>query len=322
MCLCNHRDYKNCDLYKEDDETYDGWDEDILNAEWDESDLNEWGVDLELNESTEEIIEDDAPEPELDKPAKAKLGQIYQLGEHRLMCGDATDAQMMKSLMNGQLADIAFTSPPYNAGQTATEASMGKKSKYENDSDNKSQEEYRQFLDNYLRICFNNAKYTFMNVQSLANNKKALIGVMYDNMEMFADTIIWDKQNAQPAMANNVLNSRFEYVHCFSNDATRAIGCVDFRGTLDNVLSLQAQHKNEFSDIHNATFPMDFAVWFVKNFAKESVLDSFGGTGTTLIACEQLGRKCYMMELDPHYVDVIIERWEKLTGKKAELVAE
>lgn len=295
------------------------WDWDELANTWDAARLTEWGVQMPdwASEAESEIIEDEAPEPETDKPAKSKLGEIYQLGDHRLMVGDATSQRDVQLLMNGVVADIAFSSPPYNAGQTATETAMGKKSKYENDDDNKSQEEYRQFLDAYLRICFEHARYTFINVQSLANNKKALIGVMYDNMDFFADTIIWDKQNAQPAMANNVLNSRFEYVHCFSKNATRSIGCLDFRGTLDNVLSMPSQRKNEFSDIHNATFSTDFAAWFVKNFAKDSVLDSFGGTGTTLIACEKLNRKCYMMELDPHYADVIIERWEKFTGEKA-----
>lgn len=75
--------------------------------------------------------------------------------------------------------------------------------------------------------------------------------------------------------------------------------------------------KNEYSDIHNATFSVEFASHFIRNFAKESVLDQFGGTGTTLIACEQLDRICYMMELDEKYVDVIIDRWEKYTGRKA-----
>lgn len=274
--------------------------------------ISDWDSQVE-----QEIEEDEAPEVDESEPAKSELGKVYHLGEHRLMCGDSTDAGSVAILMNGQKADIAFTSPPYNAGHTATETSMGKTSKYENDDDNKSQEEYRLFLDKYLAICFDNAEYTFMNIQSLSNNKYALIGVLYDNLNYFADTIIWDKVNAQPAMAHNVLNSRFEYVHCFSESATRAIGCIDFRGTLDNVIALPPQRNNEFAEVHNATFSIDFAAWFVKNFAKESVLDSFGGTGTTLIACEQLGRKCYMMELDPKYCDVIRKRyWKFVNGSE------
>ena len=288
------------------------WDKENIAEYFEPEETEAWGLDIDWDEDTE-VEEDEAPEVDESEPPKSELGKVYQLGEHRLMCGDSTDAGNVAILMDGNMADIAFTSPPYNAGMTATESAMGKTSKYENNSDDKSEEEYRQFLDNYLAVCFDNAKYTFMDIQSLSNNKRALIGVMYDNMDYFADTIIWDKINAQPAMANNVLNSRFEYVHCFSESATRAIGCIDFRGTIDNVLALPPQRNNEFAEIHNATFSLDFAVWFVKNFAKESVLDSFGGTGTTLIACEQLGRKCYMMELDPKYCDVIRKRWWKFT---------
>ena len=292
------------------------WNKDNIGEFFTPEDTEKWGIDLDW-EKEQEIQEDEAPKVNEIEPAKSELGKVYQLGEHRLMCGDSTDAGSVAILMNGQKADIAFTSPPYNAGHTATETSMGKTSKYENDDDNKSQEEYRLFLDKYLAICFDNAEYTFMNIQSLSNNKKALIGVLYDNLNYFADTIIWDKVNAQPVMAHNVLNSRFEYVHCFSESATRAIGCIDFRGTLDNVIAFPPQRNNEFAEVHNATFSLDFAAWFVKNFAKESVLDSFGGTGSTLIACEQLGRKCYMMELDPKYCDVIRKRyWKFKTGSE------
>lgn len=135
---------------------------------------------------------------------------------------------------------------------------------------------------------------TIVNVQSIANNKTALIDYLHDLKEYYADTIIWDKINGQPAMANNVLNSVFEYVHCFSHKHNRAIGCKEFRGTLDNIVHIGKQTKNEYSKIHNATFPMKFAEFFVGNFSRASVLDLFGGTGTTLIACEQLNRKAYL----------------------------
>lgn len=294
------------------------WDKDLIKSE-----SEKWGFDVEdwlgndWPTEPEEVVEDEAPEVNESKPAKSELGKVYQLGKHRLMCGSSTDSNAVATLMDGSIVDIAFTSPPYNAGHTATESAMGKQSKYENDDDNKSQEDYRQFLDNYLSICYEYADYIFMNVQSLSNNKRALVGVMYDNLDKYADTIIWDKMNAQPAMAHNVLNSRFEYIHCFSDKCSRAIGSIDFRGTIDNIIALPPQRSNEFAEVHNATFTLAFASWFIKNFAKESVLDSFGGTGSTLIACEQLGRKCYMMELDPKYCDVIRKRyWKFVTGSE------
>lgn len=293
------------------------WDMDELANSWSELPLDDWGIGVEWDTSEQDVVEDEAPEVDDNEPADSVEGGVYQLGRHRLMCGDSTDAGNVAILMDGQKADIAFTSPPYNAGHTATESAMGKVSKYENDNDNKSQEDYRQFLDNYLSICYDFADYTFMNIQSLSNNKRALIGVMYDNIDRYADTIIWDKINAQPAMAHKVLNSRFEFIHCFSEKGTRAIGSIDYRGTIDNIVALPPQRSNEYAEVHNATFTIDFASWFIRNFAKDSVLDSFGGTGTTLIACEQLGRKCFMMELDPKYCDVIRKRYWKLkTGSE------
>ena len=271
-----------------------------------------------LDEETEEteVVEDEVPEK---VETICKKGDIWQLGEHRLMCGDSTNADDVAKLMNGEKADIAFTSPPYNAGQTPSELTMKKKSKYQNDEDNKSSDEYCNFLTSFTTNSLVAAQYSFVNIQSLTNNKISLIDYLFKMKDFYADTIIWDKIHGQPAMAENVLNSVFEYVHVFSTKANRAIGTKSFRGTIDNIVHISKQNNNEYSKIHNATFPIDFAAFFIKNFANNSVVDLFGGVGTTLIACEQLNRKCFMMELDPHYCDVIIARWEKLTNKKATL---
>ncbi len=308
-----------------------GWDMDVLKVELEE--LKEINFDIDLTgfnsdelsdifgEEELEAVEDDY-EVELPEEPKTKLGDIYQLGRHRLMCGDSTDKATVEKLMNGNKADIAFSSPPYNAGTTATETAMGKTTKYNGNDDNKTEADYIAFLNSYIECAIEHCEYVFMNVQSISNNKIALIDVLYHNKDIYADTIIWDKIHGQPAMAENVMNSVFEYVHIFSKKANRAIGTIQFRGTVDNILHLQSQRKNEYSDIHNATFSVEFASHFIRNFAKESVLDQFGGTGTTLIACEQLNRTCYMMELDCRYVDVIIDRWEQFTGEKAVLLNE
>ena len=299
---------------------FSDWDLDLLNNELSEIaeiDMGDFGFDLSENEEETEVVEDEVPD---EVEPVCKKAEIWQLGEHRLLCGDSTSSDDVSKLMNGEIADIAFTSPPYNAGQTPTEVKMGKRTKYNGNEDDKDEDNYTEFLCKYLENTLNNSKYSFMNIQSLSNNKKSIIDLMYKFRNQFCDTIIWDKTGSQPAMANNVLNSEFEYIHIFGGNASRAIGTISFRGTISNILHLAAQRKNEFSKIHNATFSVDFAAYFVKNFAKESVLDLFGGTGTTLIACEQLGRKCFMMELEPHYCDVIIARWEKLTGKKAEKI--
>ena len=299
---------------------FSDWDFDLLNNELSEIaeiDMGDFGFDLSENEEETKVVKDEVPD---EVEPVCKKAEIWQLGEHRLLCGDSTSSDDVSKLMNGEIADIAFTSPPYNAGQTPTEVKMGKRTKYNGNEDEKDEDNYTEFLCKYLENTLNNSKYSFMNIQSLSNNKKSIIDLMYKFRNQFCDTIIWDKTGSQPAMANNVLNSEFEYIHIFGGNASRAIGTIPFRGTISNILHLAAQRKNEFSKIHNATFSVDFAAYFVKNFAKESVLDLFGGTGTTLIACEQLGRKCFMMELEPHYCDVIIARWEKLTGKKAEKI--
>lgn len=304
---------------------YGEWDWDMLANEWDMEDLKDWGVDVPIdwgNEIESENADLNAEEDDFDEDKDAvepicQRGDIWMLGQHTLMCGDSTSEEEVSKLMDGKCADICFSSPPYNAGTTATESAMGKKTKYNGNDGNKSQEDYVKFLNQYIKCALKNSSYTFVNVQSISNNKIALIEVLYKNKEKYADTIIWDKIHGQPAMAENVMNSVFEYVHIFSEKANRAIGTIKFRGTIDNIIHLSSQRKNEYSKIHNATFSVEFASYFVKNFAKNSVLDLFGGTGTTLIACEQLDRKCYMMELDPHYCDVIIARWEKLTGNKA-----
>ncbi|MBQ2007536.1 MAG: site-specific DNA-methyltransferase [Alistipes sp.] len=176
--------------------------------------------------------------------------------------------------------------------------------------------EYIDFLSSYIENANKHSRYNFVNIQMLANNKHALLFVIHQNVQNLADVVIWDKTRSQPQLAGNVLNSEFEFVFVFSNKGNRAIGTIPFHGTLKNIVHIPPT-RNEYSEMHNAVFPVDLPFWFVQNFARESVLDLFGGTGTTLIAAEQLGRKAYLMELDPHYCDVIIARWEKLTGKTA-----
>lgn len=269
-------------------------------------------LEFEFEEAEEEIEaeEDDFDEAPPETPITV-LGDLYEIGEHRLLCGDSTDSDQVAKLMNGSKAEISFTSPPYNAGTTPTEIKMGKTSKYANDSDNKTESEYLNLLIDFTNNTLLFSDYSFVNIQSLSGNKTALIDFLYNMKSFYADTLIWQKQNAQPAMAENVLNSQFEYIHVFSHKANRAIGTKQFRGTLSNVLDISKQNKNVVKE-HNATFPIDFAAHFVQNFCENSVLDLFLGSGTTMVASHQLKRKCYGMELDCRYADVIVKRMLKL----------
>jgi len=302
-----------------DNANFGEWDWDILANEWDSVQLAEWGLDVWENEDDKiaeiGLIEDDEI-PEV-KESKVKRGDIWKLGEHRIMCGDSTRSDDVEKLMNGEKADISFTSPPYNTKENAKLSSHQENgTKYNSYDDNKTDEEYLKLLTGFTNNTLMFSEYSFVNIQSLSGNKVALIDFLYTMKELYADTLIWNKQTAQPAMAKNVLNSQYEYIHCFSKKANRAIGVSEFRGTISNVVEISKQSSNKVKS-HNATFPIDFALFFVSNFSKNTVLDLFLGSGTTLIAAEKTNRKCYGMELDEKYCDVIIERWEQFTGQKA-----
>lgn len=300
-----------------DNNGFGEWDWDLLANEWDADMLDDWGLDIPTVEEKKKEAKDDGFSEDDGIERLVQPGDVWQLGRHRLICGDSTKAETYQRLMNGDVADLTFTSPPYNAATTATEAKSKKKSKYLNDDDNRADDEYTDLLCQFTKQCLTHSQYVFVNIQSLSNNKLSLIDYLYCMKKYYADTIIWDKQHAQPAMAKNVLNSQFEYIHIFSNKANRAIGVKEFRCTIPNVLNLPAQHKNEYSEIHNATFPVELVEFAVDNFCNNSILEPFGGTGTTPIVCEQLGKTCFTIELQPHYCDLIIARWQLLTGEKA-----
>jgi DNA modification methylase len=288
------------------------WDWDMLANEWDAEELTDWGLDVPVfdNEVLEAEEDDfDATPPE--EPITV-LGDLYEIGEHRLLCGDSTDSDQVAKLMNGSKADISFTSPPYNTKENAKlSPHQTNGTKYNSYSDDLEDDEYLKLLTDFTNNTLLFSEYSFVNIQSLSGNKTALINYLYNLKNIYADTLIWNKQNAQPAMANNVLNSQFEYVHVFSHKANRAIGTKEFRGTISNVVDISKQTANKVKE-HNATFPMDFASFFVSNFCVKSVIDVFCGSGTTMVASHQLNRKCYGMELDPKYCDVIVKRMIKL----------
>ena len=302
------------------------WDFEKLEQELEDLDFGDYdfgfdfGEDISKNEQKEVTDDDFSPDEEVE--SRCKRGQVWQLGAHRLMCGDSTNADDVDKLMNGEKADIAFMSPPYNAGFGANITKENGRSKYLDSDDNMSSDDYRNFLQSVLNVVIMYCSYVFENIQYLANNKNALITFLAENVSVLADIIIWDKERSQPAAAENVLNSEFEFVFCFSKKGNRSIGTIPFHGTLKNIVHISNQRSTEFASIHNATMPIQVAGYFVENFAKDSVIDLFGGTGTTLIACEQLDKKCFMMELSEKYCDVIIKRWEDFTGQEAVLLEE
>ncbi len=280
-------------------------------------DIEELGVDVVDDTETHlEAEEDDFDTTPPEVPITV-LGDLYEIGEHRLLCGDSTDSDQVARLMNSQKAAIAFTSPPYNAGKS--EALTGNThttdNKYNEYNDNQKQSDYLGLLIGFTNNALMNAEYLICNIQSLAGNKIALIDYLYQYKNKFIDVAIWDKGHGQPAMAENVMTSAWEYMFFISSkeNATRAIPNAGFRGTVPNIYRGNPQRNNEFSSVHAATFPIDLPEWALQ-FTKQGdiVLDQFIGTGTTMVASHQLKRKCYGMELDPKYCDVIVKRMVKL----------
>jgi len=284
------------------------WDWEILANEWDMKELSDWGMDLPEDFFNEEILEaeeDDYTEPDNIK-VDVVLGDLIEIGEHRLLCGDSTDSDQVAKLMNGKIADIAFTSPPYNAGKNL------RGNFYENDLDNKSNKDYIKFLIDFTNNTIINSKYSFVNIQLLESNKTDLIEYQYKLKDNIKDILIWNKNIAPPHINKGTFGTKWEYVFAFSNNnKSRSFPC-NWQGKYMNVIETENASGNKFASIHKATFPISFPVWIIEkmDFSK-SVLDVFMGTGTTMIAAHQLKRICYGMELDPKYCQVIIDRMQK-----------
>ena len=295
------------------------WDWDMLANEWDTEKLDEWGLDLPVDLTVAEELEAEEDDYEIPNEINTDivLGDLFEIGEHRLLCGDSTDSDQVAKLMNGEKANLSFTSPPYNAGKS--ESLSGNThttdNKYNEYNDNQKQSDYLKLLIGFTNNALIFSEYLICNIQSLAGNKIALIEYLNEYKNNFIDVAIWDKGHGAPAMAENVMTSAWEYMFFISSkdNASRAIPNANFRGTIPNIYRGNPQRKNEFSNVHAATFPIDLPEWALQ-FTKEGniILDQFLGTGTTMVASHQLKRKCYGMELDPKYCQVIIDRMKKL----------
>jgi len=242
-----------------------------------------------------EIIEDDVPEVD-EKNIITKLGDIWQLGRHRLMCGDSTDKATVEKLMNGVKADMVFTDPPYNIGY------QGVSDKRTIQNDKMTDEDFVDFLEKALMPC--ETMYVCCSWQYSHLFRQALENIGQKIKAM----IVWDKVN--PAQHLDKYFKQHEiiwYCGAFGGEKT-------LRGDV-------WQCKRQKNTVHPTMKPLELIGMALQDQPeKKIVYDGFGGSGSTLIACEQLNRICYMMELDPKYCDVIIERFIKLTGKEVYLL--
>ena len=307
------------------------WDWDSLSG-WDAPDLMEWGFSQETLADWKRdvgalgnLLESEKPgesadaEPQIDRAAElqekwqVQPGELFEIGAHRLICGDCTDGGTVAKLMGGEKADITFTSPPYNAGVSAQlrgNTSINDNLYKDEYDDNKSDVDYLALLSGFTDVALSCSKYLFCNIQVLSGNKNAFIQYWHKYSNVFCDVAIWDKQHAAPAAAKRVMDSRFEFILIFGGNGSRAVGTRDFRGMVHNVYTGNPQRNNDFSAVHAATFPVDFPAYFIETFTNknELVYEPFSGTGTTMVAAQNLSRKCYGVEISPQYCSVVLQR--------------
>ena len=247
-----------------------------------------------------------------------KRGDVWILGDHRLMCGDSTMIDDVEKLMAGEKADMVFTSPPYNANAKTGDGDIfnGKKSKkmYEGAFiDNQDSESYIHFAKDVLEMCFSFTDgFIFWNVSYNAKSRFEYIKQLEERYSFLMEQICWKKSSTIPFKGS--LMRDWEPIFLFSTDK-KTLG-------LEKVVSnhWEVNNSNSQGENHKACFPVALPERAIDLLPKSKILlEPFCGSGSTLIACEKTNRKCYGMELDEHYCDVIIKRWQEYTGKKASL---
>ena len=257
------------------------WDYDAL-ANLDEDMLKDVGFESEeLDKIFQLDVDKDADEVPETRNTNIKQGDVFVLGEHRLLCGDATKREDVELLMAGQKADMVFTDPPYGLGGYAGRS--GKFKSIKGDDENVA-----KF---YQLVPLAKEMYIWGNYKCLQHLER-----------MPRDVIVWKKNNI--GMGKGY---RGQYELCFYYG--------EFKGSDSDVWTIAKDAKYN----HPTQKPVELCerALFNSSIRENIVLDIFGGSGSTLIACERLNRKCYMMEIDPVYCQVIIDRWEKFTGQKA-----
>ena len=273
-----------------------------------------------LSDAINDYLTDPDEVPETRNHTITKKGDIWIIGRHRVMCGDSTDREAVDALMDGGFADISITSPPYGVSDTAAIRDRYVPGKKKRESFyNEHEDDQNGWVDLICAALENMAEYSesqFVNIQMLADNKKALIEIVAKYVDRLCDIIVWDKMKAPPQMQKNILNNQYEFIFVFDDRGNRSIRFGDFHGNVNNIIELSTG-QNEYADIHRAVYPIALVEKIIDiNSKSKIILDLFGGTGTTMIAAELTGRAAYIMELDPKYVDVIVKRYIATTGKK------
>ena len=305
---------------------------DLLDSDYDET-LT--GFDLEemenmFNKDKEEITEKDVIDILPDDIKKIKtdisMGDCFKLGEHLLVCGDSTDEKSYNIFENK--INLCFSSPPYNMNAKLYD-------EYEDNIESKKYIDFNMKIIDNVQNKLNG--FIFWNISYNKNSRIEFIKIMNKMIEKkgmeFLELIVWNKKTALPITSDRMLTRNYEDIIVIGNEEAVSeeinwyyLGCTDEKAAFNRKTN---QGLNNYWEIvpnkiqiegHNACFPVELPAKAIRIMTKvgDLVIDPFGGSGTTLIACEQMGRKCRMIEYSPEYCQVIINRWEKLTKLKAE----
>jgi DNA modification methylase len=280
------------------------WDWDILANEWEVEQLEEWGLDIPVNFEVElEAEEDDFTVPEGGIETDIVLGDLFEIGEHRLLCGDSTDSDAVSKLMDGNKADMVFTDPPYgmfldtNYDQMFANDKTHRKTNNRFDKVKGDNDDFVPELINTIFACFDYCKEVFI---WGADYFAELIPNRTDG-----SWVVWDKRCDENM--DKVSGNTFEL--CWSKQKhKRLVARILWSGHHG------MQKDDTKTRVHPTQKPTELAKWFFKQWGNKNdlVADLFLGSGSTMVASHQLKRKCYGMELDPKYCQVIIDRMKKL----------
>jgi len=280
------------------------WNPEVLSAQLLELeqagfDIESLGFDLVAEKTLDEVVQDEVPEPQ--SQTDSKVGDVWALGNHRLMCGDAFDRSSIDRLMDGQKADMVFTDPPYGMALDTDYTKMGSGGRKHDVVINDD----KQFDASFLLDVFDYCKEIFL---WGADYYVETLGRQYPNLGSW---IVWDKySDDRVGLLDGRFGSAFET--CWSKTPHK-------RELARVLVTTNYTARGDETRVHPTQKPVALAEWFIDRWGKKAnvIVDLFAGSGFTLMAAEKTGKSCYAMELDPKYCDVIVTRWENMTGKKA-----
>ncbi len=308
------------------------WDEDIFGEFFADVDVEGLGFsadDFKLPDlsiiAPEEPVKLEAKEDDYEVPetivTDIVTGDLFEIGSHRLLCGDSTNADDVAKLMDNKKIDIVFTSPPYNQGgdsaYTGAYEGKGKKGKRKAFGyvDAKTSNEYVDFLHTVLTniyLFLNESHCVFWNVMYNANSRReyGLVVFSEKNPLPVQETIIWDKGNGMNICANHILSRSSELIFLLAKSEKYRTN--QHKSVYWNTWKIPS--RNHMNEGHGAAFPVQLPAKAIEDFSTQNdiVTDPFGGSGTTMVAAHQLARRCYMLEISPQYCQVIVDRMLRL----------